>query len=500
MRRELRGRLALMLVLALCLAVAVPATGFAAKKGGPPVAKSGLAPLSVIPADMYEADDSTATAKPAPVKSMHTFNVGDEDDYMSVTLEAGQPLMVETEYLGTGFFDTYTYVKDAEGTILASDDDSDVWSDTYESTVYFIAPAAGTYYIDVNNLSGEVYPYAVHVNKGVARRISGMDRFGTSNAVSKTIWGNTDNPQYGTGYGPTDIYVANAFSPADAAAGATLATRDDSVLLLTGKDTIPASVLAEIDRLTTSQYWDATEVTVWILGGTGTVSDAVAKQIEARMGVAEVKRIAGMDRYATAAEVASQTADKFGDPSTVFIVNGGAWADALAAAPAAAYMGSSVLYTKATELPAATAAFIADHGVTKAVVVGGSASVGQPVLDALGTLVGSSNVEVFAAANRYALALKLAQMGVDMGMNGGVAVIASGAAYADALSAGPVTTWTGGPLLLTRGDILSPEVTTFFKDNWGANPGTYVIGGSGTISDSVFKQILNLWRTAPPVS
>ena len=68
-------------------------------------------------------------------------------------------------------------------------------------------------------------------------------------------------------------------------------------------------------------------------------------------------RYAGADRFGTALAVAAA----LGNPTTVMLVDGSTFADALAAGPAAAHVHAAVLLTNGSSLPAADAAYLAAH-------------------------------------------------------------------------------------------------------------------------------------------
>jgi putative cell wall-binding protein len=90
------------------------------------------------------------------------------------------------------------------------------------------------------------------------QRWSGADRYATAAAISSSTY-----PQ-----GATTAYLASGAGYPDALAGAPVAARAGAPLLLTSRDCVPASTLAELTRL------GATKIVV--LGGTSAVSDAAA--------------------------------------------------------------------------------------------------------------------------------------------------------------------------------------------------------------------------------
>jgi putative cell wall-binding protein len=89
-------------------------------------------------------------------------------------------------------------------------------------------------------------------------RWAGADRYATAAAISSNTY-----PQ-----GATTAYLASGADYPDALAGAPVAAKAGAPLLLTQRDCVPASTLAELTRL------GATNIVV--LGGTSAVSDAAA--------------------------------------------------------------------------------------------------------------------------------------------------------------------------------------------------------------------------------
>ena len=191
-------------------------------------------------------------------------------------------------------------------------------------------------------------------------RVAGPDRYATAVELTKFV------------KAPPVVYVATGLSFADALAGGAAAARSGGVLLLTAKDSLPAVTSDAIKQLKPAR--------IVVLGGTGAVSPAVEDALRA-LGVGTVVRIAGTDRYATAAAV---SADAFpaGAPAA-YVATGQAFGDALAATPAAAVEGAPLLLTAPDALPAATTTEIDRLGPARIVVVGGTAAVSEAVMDEL---------------------------------------------------------------------------------------------------------------------
>ena len=112
-------------------------------------------------------------------------------------------------------------------------------------------------------------------------------------------------------------------------------------------------------------------------------------------------RVAGADRYATAAAVSAATFPA-GVPAA-FVVTGGSYPDALTAGPAAARAGGPVLLTGRDTLPAVTAAELDRLRPGRIVVVGGTGAVSESVRSALERHTDGAVTRV-SGADRYATA------------------------------------------------------------------------------------------------
>ena len=170
--------------------------------------------------------------------------------------------------------------------------------------------------------------------------------------------------------------------------------------------------------------------------------------------VPALSRAGGADRY----EV-SVNSSKAAFPSgsgTVYIANGENFPDALSAAPAAAKDNAPVLLTRPGGLPAVVSTEIGRLGATKAVVVGGPASVSDAVVTALTDR--HIAVTRFGGSDRYAVSRAL--VAAKWGSSAPTVYVATGANFPDALSAGAVAGSASAPVLLVNGSAGSLDAAT----------------------------------------
>lgn len=188
-----------------------------------------------------------------------------------------------------------------------------------------------------------------------------------------------------------------------------------------------------------------------VLGGTAAVSDAVVEDLE-ELRVARVERADGPDRFATAVAVAERVTRQAAN-GTVYVVKGAdasperGWPDAVAVASSAAGRRRPVLLVTTEALPDATRAFLEEHDVERAVLVGGPAAVSADVETEIAALV--PQVERIAGADRYATSRRVAERALDEGAWASPTWFATGTGWPDALAAGPAAAAQGGALLLS---------------------------------------------------
>jgi putative cell wall-binding protein len=306
-------------------------------------------------------------------------------------------------------------------------------------------------------------------------RIAGADRYETAaNAALEAFGG-----------GAKAAVIARGDAFPDALAGSYLTGVLGAPVLLTKPDALPASTKAALDTLGAT--------TVYLLGGTGAISEAVATEAKGTGSTArEVVRVAGDNRYDTAAKIAtgqdSAGIGEVGGKTTALVVSGESFADALAAGPISHAHNLPILLTPSRSLAPEAADALDTLGVDHVVIVGGTAAVSQGVQDAI--KAAGPTTERVAGANRYATAAKLADFALakfadetDRAVD-----LATGEKFADALAAGPAAGQDKRVLLLTASTTLSSDAQTWLVDNAGTLQDGRVFGGTGAVSDAVVSK------------
>jgi putative cell wall-binding protein len=324
---------------------------------------------------------------------------------------------------------------------------------SYDGATHQVVMFGGTY--EPTTADSKTWVYASPASSSVTpSRLSGADRQSTAVAVSTSPF-----PAAGSA---SAVVLARADVFADALAGGPLAAAKHAPLLLTSSSTLDAMTGAEIQRVLPKGG------TVYLLGGTAAISDAVATAITALGDVPQ--RIAGSDRYSTAVAIAGA----MGNPTTVFEASGVNFPDALSAVPAAVANHGAILLTDGTTPAAATSAYLKAHATTR-YAIGGPAAYADP------SAIGIAGADRYATSDAVALAFFPDTTGVS---------VASAATFPDALAAGPVAGGASQPVLLVPPSGALPEpVTSYLATHANTITSVHAFGGTTAITDAVLTEL-----------
>jgi hypothetical protein len=297
-------------------------------------------------------------------------------------------------------------------------------------------------------------------------RMAGPDRVGTALTVSQDT--------YASGSAGA-VVLADSMHFPDALAGTPLAVKEHGPLLLTNgsKAALDSRLLPEIARVL-----GAGSKQVFVLGGTGSVSQGIEDQLKALKYT--VTRLWGTDRYGTALAIARQLGSA---PPFIFLATGTDFPDGLSAGAAAGYHGGVLLLTKGGTLPAAAQTYINDAkkggGGQVVVAVGGLAHQADPTAEV--SLVGS---------DRYATSELVAEK--EFGPTP-IVGLATGLSFPDALSGGAAAAFDGAPLLLAPPSLLTTGAVPSFLHAWSAAINqAFVFGGTGVVPQTVEAQLASI--------
>jgi cell wall-associated NlpC family hydrolase/putative cell wall-binding protein len=292
-------------------------------------------------------------------------------------------------------------------------------------------------------------------------RLSGPDRYATAAAVSAATF-----PA-----GAPVAYLATGSDYPDALTAAAAAGGRGPVLLAAAS--LPAATVAELTRLRPAR--------VVIVGGTGGLPATTEAAVHAALPGATISRIAGSDRYSTAAAVASAT---FTAPVPVaWVATGEGFADALSAAAAAGGRGP-VLLVPHTGVPLATTFALGSLRPARVWVVGGTGAIAAQTQATLAALLPHATVARVAGADRYATAVAVSNVAYPTGAT--TAYLATGAAFPDALTAAAAAAGHG-PVLLVGSSSAPPVVMGELERL--RPPRLVLVGGGSAVGDALVQQV-----------
>lgn len=315
----------------------------------------------------------------------------------------------------------------------------------------------------------------------VVEQLAGTSRYDTAVEISKAGWPGTSE----------NVVIATGQRFPDALGGAALAGGLRGPVLLTRGDTLPASVGAELQRLSPAR--------VYILGGVDAIGDGVQQEIERLLPAAVTERLEGADRYGTARAVANAALGTAHNVTkSAFVATGAKFADALAASPVASALGIPIYLAEPAGISPATVSAMqsASLWIEDVYLVGGE-DVVSPVTEArLKDAFGTDRVHRISGLTRYDTAAEIARWAVEerpfieyCGVT-----LANGQRYPDALTGGVLAGRRGTVMLLTHGASLTPATRTVLEEECVGTPRVTFFGGSGAIEPEVVTAVSDILR------
>lgn len=289
-------------------------------------------------------------------------------------------------------------------------------------------------------------------------RMSGNDRFAVANNVASSGWSQADT-----------VILVNYKAFADALAATPFAYYKNAPILLTLPNELESQTLKKLKELKPK--------TVYIVGGTGSVSTNVGRQLQTF--VPDVQRISGRDRF----EVAQKLATQIPNNGKAVVANGLVFADALSIAPYAAKNGYPILLTAKEFLPEYTQDALA--GKSSTLIVGGTGSVS--------TTVGSKlpSATRIGGADRFEVSANIVR---ELNLPADTAFLSTGLSFADALTGSVLAAKQNAPLLLTRPERLPDSIKTIISEKKISS--FTVLGGPASVNESVVASLPNEVRLA----
>lgn len=385
----------------------------------------------------------------------------DDDDFYQITFTQDQRIAITPDIDSPNI---WAYVYDEFGNEVMKKELTYANVDMLRADV-----AAGTYYVKIetdSEFSGREsqYTFALTLDSGYWYRLAGSDRYETSADIA-----------YRYVDIASQIIIATGQDFPDALAAGPLAKKLNAPILLTRKDELPTPIKDFIN------YGGRVRKAI-IIGGENVVSLNVEHYLKNTLGI-PVERIAGANRFETAALIAERLVNVYGD-KTAYMVNGRNFPDALSISPVAAMEGAPILLTETDSIPEATANKLALY--EDYYIIGGENAVSAEVEAQL------PNTTRISGDNRYETSAYVADYFSGRLAYYNQSYIATGNTFADALAGSPVAATYNGPMLLTPSTYLH-EATRAYIEAYEAT-GFVILGGKNAVSEKVVAELRGFYE------
>lgn len=298
-------------------------------------------------------------------------------------------------------------------------------------------------------------------------RINGRNRYHTAELAARRFF-----PESAV------IVIASGLNFPDALVASSLGGVLKAPVLLVTKSSIPAESVSYIQSARPDK--------AYIIGGTGVISEDIKIQLK-NLGVKDIIRLGGIDRFETSVKVAEKVVEIAGsEPDNLFICNGLNFPDALSISALSYFSKNPVLLTSKDKLPSSVKSFISRHYSSEKIVIGGEGVVSRGIyyeISASGRWAGKDRYETCAA---------IATNSILRGLAVGSAAIAVGDNFPDGLVAGFFAGNEKIPVLLTKKFEMPSPVNSFLIRHKDSIQSAYIAGGLGVVDYSLQNQVRNL--------
>lgn len=271
----------------------------------------------------------------------------------------------------------------------------------------------------------------------------------------------------------------------DGLAAAPLAKQEEAPILLTKKDLVPSTTMAEIKRVA------KVGAPIYLIGGENTISKEVEAQLIKEMN-AKIVRLAGDDRYDTSLKISKKLTTPV---SKAFVVGGDGLADAMSVAAVAAQKEAPIIVSPAEGLTKDAKDFlyanrnVAGFGVD---VIGGSTKVSDQVITDIEANTNLKDVKRISGKDRNDTNAKVISEYFEGKKLANVYVAKDGdAQLVDALAAAPLvgkSATLDGAIVLATNDITKAQLKAIEDNKTGVKAPIQIGNGIALkVMDAVAK-------------
>ncbi|CDI50280.1 cell wall-binding repeat-containing protein [Clostridium tetani] len=196
-----------------------------------------------------------------------------------------------------------------------------------------------------------------------------------------------------------------------------------------------------------------------------------------------IKRFGGSNRYETSVKISQ---NNWSASNYVILVSGEDYPDALTASPLSKKYNAPILLTQSGNINSTTLEEIKRLNAENAIILGGPTVVSESTVNVLKNM--GVNCTRIYGKDRYETSVKVAKT---IGNSNGI-FIASGAGFADAVSAAPIAASRQMPIILTSSKKLPDIVRNYVRENKDST--YYVVGGNASVNSTAVDGIIKYKR------
>ncbi|MDU5107876.1 cell wall-binding repeat-containing protein [Clostridium sp.] len=293
---------------------------------------------------------------------------------------------------------------------------------------------------DIGSANGDEISFKVtypKINEPVNfSQVVGSDRYSTAAKLSSLNF-NLSNT----------VVIVNGTAIADGLTVTPLATYLNSPILLVEKNYIPKDTINEIKRLGAKK--------VIIAGGEGVVSKSVELELK-KIGIGNIIRLAGNDRYETSLEIAKYIDSNCYDIENIVLANGYAEADAMSIAPISGRDRMAIILSESQNINSKVYNWLKNENLNNAYIVGGNGVIEDKLVDKL-NLITSLDISKNRLGGKDRFETNALVIKKFYGSEIENVYASKGYEIIDALSAAPIAALNNGAIVLCDYDLNSAQ-------------------------------------------
>ncbi len=297
---------------------------------------------------------------------------------------------------------------------------------------------------DIGSATGDEMSFKVTFHKEKNNinltSIVGKDRYDTAAKLSISNFNFSNS-----------VVLVNGLAIADGLAITPVATYLNAPILLVKKDNIPAETINEIKRLGAKK--------VIIAGGEGVVSKNVQSQLS-KLGINNIVRLAGKNRYETSLEIAKYIDKNFYDVENIILANGYAEADAMSIAAISGRDKMPIILSEVQSLSSQTYNWLKSEKLNNAYIIGGTGVVSDKLLNNINSIT-SLDIRKNRLGGKDRFETNSLVINKFYSNEIDKVFISKGFELVDALSAAPIAALSNGPIVICGNDLTKEQKNIF---------------------------------------